>query len=109
MVETATDNTNRTVANVRSYFTKIGGSLGKTGALDFIFKRVSSFRFEPADLELEFKELAAANQLKPGELMLPLRIMLVGGKFGPHVFDIASIIGKEATISRIKKVLTDLQ
>ena len=34
--------------------------------------------------------------------MLPLRIMLVGGKFGPHVFDIAAIIGKEETISRIK-------
>ncbi len=65
--------------------------------------------FEAADLELEFKELAAANQLKPGELMLPFRIMLVGGKFGPHVFDIASIIGKEVTISRIKKVLTDLE
>lgn len=57
LVETATDNTNRTVANVRSYFTKIGGSLGKTGALDFIFKRVSSFRFEPADLDLEELEL----------------------------------------------------
>ncbi len=62
--------------------------------------------FEAADLELEFKELAAANQLKPGELMLPFRIMLVGGKFGPHVFDIASIIGKEETVSRIKNVLT---
>lgn len=64
--------------------------------------------FEAADLELEFKEMAAANQLKPGELMLPFRIMLVGGKFGPHVFDIASIIGKEATVSRIKKVLAAL-
>lgn len=57
LVETATDNTNRTVANVRSYFTKIGGSLGKTGALDFIFKRVSSFRFEPGELDLEELEL----------------------------------------------------
>ncbi|MEO5910180.1 MAG: YebC/PmpR family DNA-binding transcriptional regulator [Pelobium sp.] len=57
LVETATDNTNRTVANVRSYFTKVGGSLGKTGALDFIFKRVSTFRFEPGDLDLEELEL----------------------------------------------------
>jgi glutamyl-tRNA synthetase len=64
--------------------------------------------FEAADLELEFKELAAANQLKPGELMLPFRIMLVGGKFGPHVFDIASIIGKDETIKRIKTVLSKL-
>jgi len=58
-----------------------------------------------ADLETEFKELAAANQLKPGELMLPLRIMLVGGKFGPGVFDIAAAIGKNETVARIKKVL----
>jgi glutamyl-tRNA synthetase len=58
------------------------------------------------DLETSFKELAAANQLKPGELMLPFRIMLVGGKFGPGVFDIAAILGKKETISRIKKVLT---
>lgn len=53
LVETATDNTNRTVASVRSYFTKTGGSLGKTGSLDFIFGRKSVFRFEPGDLDLE--------------------------------------------------------
>ncbi len=57
LVETATDNTNRTVANVRSYFTKTNGSLGKTGSLDFIFKRVSTFRFEPGDLDIEELEL----------------------------------------------------
>jgi glutamyl-tRNA synthetase len=61
--------------------------------------------WESTDLETEFKELAAANQLKPGELMLPLRIMLVGGKFGPGVFDIAATIGKNETVARIKKVL----
>jgi len=37
---------------------------------------------------------------------LPLRIMLVGGKFGPGVFDIASTIGKQATVERIKTVLS---
>jgi glutamyl-tRNA synthetase len=57
------------------------------------------------DLENEFKEIASVNGIKPGELMLPLRIMLVGGKFGPGVFDIAEIIGKEATLSRIKHAL----
>jgi len=61
--------------------------------------------WEASDLEKEFKELAAANQLKPGELMLPFRIMLVGGKFGPGVFDIAALIGKEETITRIKHTL----
>lgn len=57
------------------------------------------------ELEKEFKEMAAAHQLKPGELMLPLRIMLVGGKFGPGVFDIAAIIGREETIKRVKHTL----
>ncbi|MDP1764363.1 MAG: glutamate--tRNA ligase [Sediminibacterium sp.] len=65
--------------------------------------------WETHDLEKEFKELAAANQLKPGDLMLPFRIMLVGGKFGPGVFDIAAIIGKEETIQRIKHTLQLLQ
>ncbi|WDF56305.1 YebC/PmpR family DNA-binding transcriptional regulator [Mucilaginibacter sp. KACC 22063] len=53
LVETATDNTNRTVANVRSYFTKVGGTLGKTGSLDFIFSRKSIFRFDPGERDLE--------------------------------------------------------
>lgn len=56
LVETATDNINRTVANVRSYFTKSGGSLGKTGSLDFIFNRKSMFRFK-AEENLDLEEL----------------------------------------------------
>ncbi len=64
--------------------------------------------WETSDLEKEFKELAAANQLKPGELMLPFRVMLVGGKFGPGVFDIASFIGREETVYRIQNALKQL-
>jgi glutamyl-tRNA synthetase len=60
-------------------------------------------------LEKEFKEMAAVHQLKPGELMLPFRIMLVGGKFGPAVFDIADLLGRETTIKRIKNTLQLLQ
>ena len=55
-------------------------------------------------LENNFKEIAAANDLKPGELMLPFRIMLVGGKFGPGVFEIAELLGKEETLRRIHAV-----
>lgn len=58
------------------------------------------------ELEHNFKEIAAANQLKPGEVLLPFRIMLVGGKFGPHVFDIAQLLGKAETIKRIKHFLS---
>lgn len=56
LIETATDNTNRTVANIRSYFSKAGGTLGKTGSLDFIFQRKSIFRF-PASEDLDSDEL----------------------------------------------------
>jgi YebC/PmpR family DNA-binding regulatory protein len=44
VVETATDNTTRTVANVRSYFTRNGGSLGTTGMTDFLFDRKCTFK-----------------------------------------------------------------
>ncbi len=57
------------------------------------------------DLETGFKEIAAAHQLKPGELLLPLRIMLVGGKFGPGVFHIMELLGKKETLSRIDNFL----
>lgn len=56
LIETATDNTNRTVANIRSYFSKAGGTLGKTGSLDFIFQRKSIFRF-PASEDMDADEL----------------------------------------------------
>jgi glutamyl-tRNA synthetase len=56
-------------------------------------------------LEESFKILAAEMNIKPGELQLPLRVMLVGGKFGPPVFNIAEILGKNETIHRIKKAL----
>ncbi len=59
VVEAATDNNTRTVANVRSYFTKHGGSLGTQGSLSFLFDRKSVFKIKPKeglsieDLELE--------------------------------------------------------
>ena len=58
-VETATDNNTRTVANVRSYFNKFGGSLGTTGSLEFLFDHKCVFYIKPKegisldDLELE--------------------------------------------------------
>lgn len=56
-------------------------------------------------LENNFKEIASVNEIKPGEVLLPLRIMLVGGKFGPGVFDVAEILGKEETLHRMKTLL----
>ncbi len=57
------------------------------------------------ELETEFKELVAKHELKPGELMLPFRIMLVGGKFGPGVFEIVEAIELKDTIARIQHSL----
>ncbi|PWS32777.1 glutamate--tRNA ligase [Pedobacter paludis] len=55
--------------------------------------------------ETAFKALAEEKGFKPGELMLPFRIMLVGGKFGPGVFDIAILLGAKETKSRIEKAI----
>ena len=52
-------------------------------------------------LEDAFKALVEEKALKIGDVMLPFRIMLVGGKFGPHVFDIAGLLGKEVVLERI--------
>ncbi|RYZ23073.1 MAG: glutamate--tRNA ligase [Chitinophagaceae bacterium] len=60
---------------------------------------------DAASFEATFKAGADAAGIKPGELQLPLRIMLVGGKFGPPVFAIAEMIGAEATAARIRKAL----
>ncbi len=59
-----------------------------------------------ANVEILFKETATEKNIKLGELQLPFRIMLVGGKFGPGVFEIANVIGKEETIERIQYALT---
>lgn len=57
-VETATDNTTRTVANVRSYFNKHGGSLGTSGSLEFLFDHKVIFHVvKKEDVSLEDLEL----------------------------------------------------
>jgi glutamyl-tRNA synthetase len=57
------------------------------------------------EAELKFKDLATSRNIKPGDILLPFRIMLVGKKIGPGVFDIADTIGKEETVKRISRVL----
>lgn len=57
MVETATDNPTRTVANLRSRFSKWGGTLGNNGSVGFLFKRMGVFRLDPTGLDAEELEL----------------------------------------------------
>ena len=59
LVQTATDNNNRTVANIRSYFNKVNGNLGTAGSVEFMFDHSCNFRIhasglDPEEIELEF-------------------------------------------------------
>jgi YebC/PmpR family DNA-binding regulatory protein len=56
-IDCATDNSTRTVANVKSYFNKAGGSLVPTGSLEFMFNRKAVFELEKAELDIEELEL----------------------------------------------------
>lgn len=57
LVETATDNHVRTVANVKSHFNKGGGSLGNSGSVSFQFKKMGVFKLKPEGLNIEELEL----------------------------------------------------
>jgi glutamyl-tRNA synthetase len=61
--------------------------------------------WKASSLENLFKQLAEQANIKAGELQLPMRLMLVGGKFGPPVFEIAEVLGKEETVNRIDYAL----
>ncbi len=68
IVETASDNNNRTVANVRSYFNKYGGSLGTAGSVEFMFDRVCNFKIKTGiyieELELELIDFGVDEVIK---------------------------------------------
>jgi YebC/PmpR family DNA-binding regulatory protein len=57
LIEAATDNPTRTIANVRIPFNKIGGNLGATGSVSFMFKRMGVFRLNPEGLDQDELEL----------------------------------------------------
>lgn len=80
----------------RNFFTEWSSEISET------------IEWNAAALETRFKELAASKNIKPGDVLLPLRIMLVGKKIGPGVFDIAEVIGKEEAIKRISNTLARL-
>jgi len=71
VVETATDNPTRTVANIRLLFSKNGGAMGNSGSVAFMFERLGVFKFDPANLNLDEAELdlidAGAEDIDPGD------------------------------------------
>jgi len=79
---------------------------GKKRFFELFIEEVSATDpWEPAFIEDGFKKMAMMQDIKAGELQLPFRIMLVGAKFGPPVFEIAAILGKQETVRRIQKAL----
>ena len=57
LIETATDNNTRTVANIRSYFNKCNGNLGTSGSVEFMFDHTCNFCVDPEGLDPEEIEL----------------------------------------------------
>ena len=57
LIETATDNNTRTVANIRSHFNKCDGNLGTSGSVVFMFDHTCNFRINPEGLDIEELEL----------------------------------------------------
>ena len=57
LVEAITDNNNRTVANIRSYFKKENGELGKSGSVDYLFNKIAYFEISNNTVDLEKIEL----------------------------------------------------
>jgi YebC/PmpR family DNA-binding regulatory protein len=57
LIETATDNNNRTVANIRSYFNKCNGTMGTQGSVEFMFDHTCNFRIPNTGVDLEEMEL----------------------------------------------------
>ena len=64
--------------------------------------------FTATTIETVVKEWMTANEIGMGKIMQPFRLSLVGALKGPHLFDIAELIGKQETIQRIQKAITSL-
>jgi YebC/PmpR family DNA-binding regulatory protein len=71
LVECATDNPTRTVANIRLHFSKNGGAMGNSGSVAFLFERKGIFKFDPSKLNLDEHELdlidAGAEDIERGD------------------------------------------
>ena len=99
LVETATDNNNRTVANVRSYFNKCNGAMGTAGSVDFMFDHTCQFKINALDLdveelELEFIDFGAEEIFKDDEGFIMI--------YGP--FESFGAIQKELEIRKFEIV-----
>ncbi len=76
LVECATDNPTRTVANIRLHFSKNGGAMGNSGSVGFMFERKGLFKFDPAKINLDELELdlidAGAEDIQKDEELVTI-------------------------------------
>ncbi len=84
LIETASDNNNRTVANIRSYFNKCNGTMGTQGSVEFMFDHTCNFRIlkgnlDPEELELELIDFGAEEVFEDEDEIL---IYAPFGSFG---------------------------
>ena len=74
----------------------------KAGFFSLVSEKLQGIEpWDSVNVETAFKTLATEKNIKAGELLFLFRMMLVGGKFGPPVFDIAAMLGRQETIARI--------
>ncbi len=117
MVETATDNPTRTVANLRKHFNKGGGNLGNSGAVAFMFKHMGVFRLNPAgvnqdDLELELidfglEEMGESTSEK-GEPQLVIRCAFSDFGHLQRALEERSIVPLSAELEYVSTTPTEL-
>ncbi|MDJ1468048.1 YebC/PmpR family DNA-binding transcriptional regulator [Xanthocytophaga flava] len=112
-IEATTDNTTRTVANIRSYYNKIGGSLGTNGSLAFIFNRKGVFNFtlpstiSPDELELDLIDAGAEEVNIEDNLVTVITSFEDYGAMQKKLEDMQIEIS-EAALQRIPNVLVTL-
>ncbi len=112
VIETATDNPTRTVANVRMHFSRGNGVLGKTGSLDFMFDRKGVFRIakenvNPEDLELELIDHGLDNLEVDEEEILIYTTFTDFGKM-QKALEEKNITVKKASLERIPNTFVEL-
>jgi glutamyl-tRNA synthetase len=93
--------------NKQDFFTALANDYEKfISSNESLTESSNDFPKDAISLETHFKNLAAERPIKLGELLLAFRIMLVGGKFGPGVFEIVEAIELKDAIQRIRKSLS---
>jgi YebC/PmpR family DNA-binding regulatory protein len=112
VIEAATDNATRTVANVRMHFTRGNGVLGKTGSLDFMFDRKGVFRIakenvNPEELELELIDFGLDNLEVDEEEIVIYTTFVDFGKMQKGLEE-KNISVKKASLERIPNTLVEL-